>query len=44
VAEMARTSKDHGDAMLISCRNNFIIPHAATWLNGATCTAIHYDI
>ena len=40
----AHSSGHHGNAVLISCCNDFIITHAATRLDSAACTTIHNDI
>jgi hypothetical protein len=44
MAEVACTSENHGDAMLIGCSNDFIVTHTTPWLNSATRTRTYYDI
>jgi hypothetical protein len=44
VTEVAGAGEDHCNAMLIGSGNDFLIAHAATWLNRAACTCSNHDI
>jgi hypothetical protein len=44
MTEVTGTGEDHGDAMFISCRNDFIITHTSSGLDSAACTTIDNDI
>jgi hypothetical protein len=44
VTEVTSSGENHGNTMLISRSNDFIITHAATRLDCTACTTIHYKV